>query len=206
MLCQAGPDFRALHHITVTLEGGSALQGCQIRARAGFGIALGPEGGALLDAWQPTSLLRGRAKRADHGPHIDDAHGHRVDGAGQFQFLIKDILLVGIPTGAALFLGPVHTQPAFGRQCLLRALVVCFIQGKGAGGFFDQVLWILMGKKVSHFGAKVLVISVEIHVQVQFPSEWRASGGLSMRFKSTSCSRQGSYIIDIEQQAYGFIP
>ena len=46
-----------------------------------------------------------------------------------------------------------------------------FVELAHAGGFFDQVLRVLMGKKVPHLGAEVLVISIEIHVHVQFPSE-----------------------------------
>ncbi|MNE02812.1 hypothetical protein D3C80_952950 [compost metagenome] len=119
---QRGPDLLPAYQpaLAAGIEAGAGLYVGQVRAGAGFGVALAPERLALEDARQQSLALLGRAKsgkgRADQ-PLADMAHAPRAAGPGVF--LVEDHLLADAQAAAAVFGLPAHTHPATGCQLAL---------------------------------------------------------------------------------------
>src|SRR6476619_7143832 len=73
-----GPDLLPVDDVVIPVRHGPRLQGCEVGARAGFGIALRPIVLARTDAWEILVLLRRRPIVDDDGP--DEMRAGRIVG------------------------------------------------------------------------------------------------------------------------------
>jgi hypothetical protein len=112
VLAERGPGLLAVDDVLVADAFGARLDAGQVRARAGFAVALAPPDFAAGDAGQEALLLRLGAEGHDDGCDHHRPEGNDARGAGQGALFLEQVLLHGAPAGAAEFLGPAEGQPA----------------------------------------------------------------------------------------------
>ena len=143
VLAQRGPGLLAVDDVLVAHALGARLDRGQVRARAGFAVALAPPHLAAGDAGQKALLLLCIAKGHDHRGHHDGAKRNDARCASQGALFFKQVLLHGRPAGAAKLFGPAKAEPALLAQNLGPALQVVARQAQGVvdlvGNFLGQV-------------------------------------------------------------------
>ena len=112
ILAERIPGFLAIDDVLIALAHRAGAQGGQIRTGARLGIPLAPPGLARADLGQKTLLLRGAAERDEHGSDHFEPKGNEARRTGERRFLLEDVLLNGVPSGAAELHGPAHGTPA----------------------------------------------------------------------------------------------
>ena len=110
--CALVSNLLPVDDVVIPVRHGPRLQGCEVGARAGFGIALRPIVLARTDVREIPVLLRRRPVVDDDGP--DEMRAGRIVGghAGAAAFEIEDIALHRRPAGAAMLDRPVRHRPA----------------------------------------------------------------------------------------------
>ena len=160
-----GPGLLAVDQVMIAIVLGPAAQGCQVRARARFGIALAPEVVGRKNARQVAGFLFIRAEGVDHRPHHAQPEGHHRGRPGIGRGALEDIALRRRPAGAAVFLGPGRGDPALVEKNALPAVEVFFLQVAAAlylGAQFGRQLAL---EEIPHLAleGQVLVAELKIH-------------------------------------------
>ena len=112
VLAERVPGLLAIDEIVIALAHRARAQRGQIRAGARLRIPLAPPRLARADGRQKALLLRGAAERDDHGRDHLDSERNETRRTGVRGFLLEDVLLHGVPAGAAELHRPAHGAPA----------------------------------------------------------------------------------------------
>ena len=157
----------AVHDIFVALEYGFGFQGCEIRARAGFRIALTPPVFTGQNTGQNPVFLLLIAECVNYRSKHLHAKRHGRYGAVTGAFFVENIALRNRPICAAKFCRPARCNPAFGVQNFVPSQQVFL--GHVTTIQRTQMLRIVFVNKGPHFFAESHVFWRKIYIHNNTP-------------------------------------
>ena len=168
VLAERSPGLLAVDHVMVAVgtfyQLGAHFQRGQVGARTGLGIALAPPVAAVDDARQETLLLRRIAEGHDYRRHHLEAEGQLHRRAGIGAFLVKNVLLYGVPAGAAEGRRPARRAPAPGVEQLLPTHEIILRQTPATEHFAADFRGQFGAQETAHFLPERLLFGSEIEI------------------------------------------